>query len=170
MAPSAIYLERLDQFQTNIAYMSRVGMRDVIPDAWRYLIDAYTDDSYTARLDRYYALVYLARAAAREYLQTTNTPLESFIKDMRDLHVRKNAGYAGDDPDPWKNFRAVEVFGISAADGCLTRLSDKYARWCVLKDNPEKDLVNESIADTLMDMVAYCLILICLLEEGHATV
>ena len=45
-----------------------------------------------------------------------------------DLHVAKNAGYAGaDNPDPWANFRMCEAFGISAFtgawSGCRTSTS-----------------------------------------------
>lgn len=163
MAPSQHYLAKLKDLchEPEIAKCTVDGRYLVL--AWSFLVEQYLLKNTAS--NAIYSVAFFALRELTRY-QTT----DAVYTQLHDLHIRKNAGYAGDDPDPWKNFRAVEVFGISAADGCLTRLSDKYARWCVLKDNPEKDLVNESIADTLMDMVAYCLILICLLEEGHATV
>jgi hypothetical protein len=83
-----------------------------------------------------------------------------------DLHVRKNAGYAGaDNPDPWANFRMCEAFGISAFDGCMVRMSDKYIRVTNLLRAPSNDQVGESLRDTLSDLAAYALIGICLLDE-----
>lgn len=84
---------------------------------------------------------------------------------MRDLHVRKNAGYAGGAEDAWANFRMAQAFGVSAFKGCLIRLSDKYIRTSNLVKNPANERVGENIKDTLMDLAAYALIAICLLEE-----
>ena len=54
---------------------------------------------------------------------------------------------------------------MSVLDGVIARLGDKYTRyWNVLK-NPENNKVNESLVDTMIDFSAYCLILVCLLEE-----
>jgi hypothetical protein len=85
---------------------------------------------------------------------------------MKVLHEKKNAGYAGaSNPDPWANFRMCESFGISAFDGCMVRLSDKYIRVTNLMKNPKNEQVGESIIDTLMDLSAYALIAVCLLDE-----
>ena len=83
-----------------------------------------------------------------------------------DLHVAKNAGYAGaDNPDPWANFRMCEAFGISAFDGCMVRMSDKYIRVTNLLKSADNDKVGESLRDTLQDLAAYAYIGICLLDE-----
>lgn len=88
------------------------------------------------------------------------------LEEAKELHVRKNAGYSGaDNPDPWANFRMCETFGVTAFEGCMVRLSDKYIRVTNLMKNPKNDQVGESIKDTLMDLSAYALIAICLLEE-----
>ena len=88
------------------------------------------------------------------------------LQDAWDLHERKNAGYAGEgNTDPWANFRMSEEFGVSALDGCLVRMSDKYIRVTNLRKNPANDQVNESVRDTLQDLAAYALIAICLLDE-----
>ena len=86
------------------------------------------------------------------------------------LHVNKNSGYSGNNPDAWSNFREVEKFGIKASEGCLTRLSDKYRRATNLLNKSGKDNVGESVYDTLIDFLAYCLILICLLNEDNKVV
>ena len=88
------------------------------------------------------------------------------LKTMEDIHIRKNAGYAGADcPDPWANFRMSEMFGIAPFDGCMVRLSDKFIRVANLRKNPKNDQVNESMKDTLIDLANYAVIAICLLEE-----
>ena len=97
-------------------------------------------------------------AADKRYLE--------LLKQMEDLHIMKNAGYSGkDNPDAWANFRMAEAFGVSAFKGCLVRMSDKYIRVTNLVKNPENDMVNESVKDTLFDLAAYALIAVCLLEE-----
>jgi len=88
------------------------------------------------------------------------------LDQMKDIHVRKNAGYAGMDAvDSWANFRMSEAFGVSAFLGCLVRMSDKYIRITNLVKNPKNEQVGESIKDTLIDLAAYALIGVCLLEE-----
>jgi nitrogen regulatory protein PII-like uncharacterized protein len=95
--------------------------------------------------------------ASKRYLE--------LLEQMKDLHVRKNAGYAGNSPDPWANFRMCETFNISAFNGCLVRMSDKYIRVTNLVKNPNNERVGENIKDTLFDLAAYALIAVCLLEE-----
>jgi hypothetical protein len=88
------------------------------------------------------------------------------LEEMKDLHRRKNDGYAGiEAEDPWVNFRMSEKFGVSAFMGCLVRLSDKYIRVTNLAKDENCDRVGENIKDTLFDLSAYALIAICLYEE-----
>lgn len=88
------------------------------------------------------------------------------LDQMKDLHVKKNAGYAGqNNPDPWANFRMAEAFGVTAFQGCLVRMSDKYIRITNLVKDNSNEQVGENIKDTLMDLSAYALIALCLLEE-----
>lgn len=90
----------------------------------------------------------------------------NLLDEMRDLHIRKNTGYAAaGDGDPWYNFRQCEKFGISSADGVITRMSDKWSRLQSLWLDSNNDMVGEPIEDTLMDLAAYSLILICLRRE-----
>jgi hypothetical protein len=95
----------------------------------------------------------------------TSTTFDDVIDQALDLHIQKNAGYSPDPDDAWANFRECETFGISAADGCLVRLSDKYVRFTNVYRDPAKDKVGESAVDTLKDMAAYAIILLCLIDE-----
>jgi len=87
------------------------------------------------------------------------------LEEMKSLHIRKNAGYSGESTDRWANFRMSEVLGVPAYLGALVRMSDKWIRITNLIKNPNLDQVGESVEDTLMDLAAYCLIVICLLRE-----
>lgn len=95
----------------------------------------------------------------------TGKDIETLKQELIELHERKNAGYSGNDNDPWKNFRMCEKFGIPAYVGCITRLCDKVSRFETVYNNSSLDKVNESAIDTLYDMVAYCGILYHLVKE-----
>lgn len=88
------------------------------------------------------------------------------IKQMEDLHDRKNANYA-EDENPLSNLRECEKFGIPASHGVMVRMSDKWSRLTQLM-NGKQDMVGESIKDTLMDMAVYSLLLTILIEEDEA--
>ena len=97
-------------------------------------------------------------AASKRYLE--------LLDAAKELHIAKNAGYAGqDNPDAWANFRMSEAFGVNAVNGCLVRMSDKYIRVTNLRRQPSNEQVGESLIDTLRDLSAYALIAVCLLEE-----
>ena len=90
---------------------------------------------------------------------------KALLEEALELHLNKNAGYSSDDPDAFSNFRLSEAIGISAFKGVMVRLGDKFARVQSLLGNPANEKVGESIRDTLMDLSAYALIGICLMEE-----
>jgi len=73
----------------------------------------------------------------------------------------KSADYAGDS-DPFRNFRAVEQLGLCSVEtGILTRMSDKFSRICNLLGNDRVAQVqDESVEDTLRDLITYAAILI----------
>jgi len=96
-------------------------------------------------------------AASKRFLE--------LVEQMKDIHVRKNAGYAGDNADPFINFKNAELFGISPFKGCLVRMSDKFMRVANLSKDEDNDKVGESITDTLLDLANYAVIAICLYEE-----
>lgn len=94
-----------------------------------------------------------------------------------ELMKRKNHDYAGE-VDPFKNFRAAEALGVSVEQGILVRMSDKMARAAnLLKIKQEQDLdgyrdidgkplgvTEESVKDTLIDLMNYSNILMVYLE------
>lgn len=85
------------------------------------------------------------------------------LKIMEDVHRRKNSNYA-EVKQALSNFYESESFGVPAELGVMTRLSDK---WCRTKRliSGVKDVVGESLGDTLIDLANYSLILIIVLEE-----
>ena len=85
------------------------------------------------------------------------------LDEIADLHARKNNNYSADS-DPLSNLRFCESFGVPATTGVMVRLGDKFSRLCQLMQG-KKDLVGESIKDTLMDNAIYSLLEIILIEE-----
>ncbi len=86
------------------------------------------------------------------------------------LHSDKNHNYA-EDGDPLSNLRECEKMGVPAHMGVAIRLTDKFSRYAQLLKG-KKDLVGESIIDTLMDISIYALLSIVLIEynqKKHAT-
>ena len=88
------------------------------------------------------------------------------LRAMEQIHDSKNSDYADSASDPLRNFRACEDAGISAFDGCLTRLSDKYMRVMNLakkeREGRKVGVLSEAVTDTLLDMSNYALIAIVL--------
>jgi hypothetical protein len=90
---------------------------------------------------------------------------KALLDEALDLHLRKNRGYSAQNPDAFANFRLAEGMGLTAVQGVLVRMGDKFARVQSLARDPSNDKVGESMRDTLMDLSAYALIAICLMEE-----
>jgi hypothetical protein len=75
-----------------------------------------------------------------------------------EIMKRKNADYAGSD-NPFRNFNNVEVLGVCSTEaGIIVRMIDKLSRISNLikQDAQVKD---ESISDTLTDLMNYANIL-----------
>lgn len=89
------------------------------------------------------------------------------LLEIAKLHSDKNFNYA-ENTNPLSNLRECEKFGISAPMGVMVRLSDKWSRLQQLMGG-KKDVVNESLYDTLRDMSIYTLLMIILLEEKNTT-
>lgn len=141
------------------AYESEQALYDNIWAAWRDLRNARP------------ALVLQTMATTGMALlrHLTGTDIPTLVDSASRLHIDKNAGYAGiGNADPWANFRLATEIGVSAYDGVLVRLSDKFIRLNNLRANPANNRVNESIQDTLADLIAYALIAICIWEEDQA--
>lgn len=164
------YLQLLDEIP-NIEWAKDLEYSDNINDEWGFFTEDwqwYIEEEGKKEKHIFYLVVDLKNLAYIGYYlisQVTHESIDTILSRAKKLHENKNAGYSGDSTNAWLNFRGCEEFGINVADGCLTRLCDKYHRYKALNENSALDKVGESIIDTLMDLSAYCLILICLLEE-----
>ena len=83
---------------------------------------------------------------------------------IKELHDKKRHDY-GANEDIFANFRLSELSGISAWQGSVVRMGDKYARISNFIKKGDFKFKEESIKDTLMDMAIYSLITIILYEE-----
>lgn len=132
-----------------------------IDEMWNITMAHWKDKGSSER-----RLIKLAEIVYTKLSDLRNVPFVDCIIRAKQLHAKKNAGYSGSDPDPWANFRQCESFGVPVVDGCIARMCDKYSRYCRLRENPDNEQVGESITDTLEDLGAYALILVCLLREN----
>ena len=99
-------------------------------------------------------------ASARQQLIAR---VEQLHAKSLDIMRAKNADYANTD-DPFSNFEAVEAFGISTAEGFITRMVDKLRRISNLISR-EAAVKDESIEDTLLDLANYALLFRVYLEQ-----
>lgn len=131
---------------------------------WGWLKAYWPLKDTSAKVD---CLLNLAEMSYELLQRLTDQEWNDLISAVKELHEKKNAGYSPEDTDSWRNFRECTEFGITAANGCLVRLCDKFRRFYNVYNNPDNDQVLESAIDTLRDLAAYSIILICLLEEGN---
>jgi len=86
------------------------------------------------------------------------------VKEMVDLHDKKNRDYAGE--EYLSNFLMCEKhMGVPAWKGCIIRLSDKMARIMNVARDDETSVGDETITDTLMDLAVYAIITRILYED-----
>ena len=97
-------------------------------------------------------------------LMITIKDYEAILEEARELVERKNNDYAGE-KDFLANFRMAEMMGLNPSTGVLLRISDKFARICQLVQK-EANVPEESIHDTLIDLMNYsALMILCLKDE-----
>lgn len=84
---------------------------------------------------------------------------ESFFAKCVETSKKKNADYTGGSPDPFSNFTSVEVLGIKAEIGFITRMFDKMKRISSFVHNGELQVKDESVIDTLQDLANYSALL-----------
>jgi hypothetical protein len=89
------------------------------------------------------------------------------LTHLGELHDRKQADY-GRDHDAFANVRASEDFAIPGWVGAMVRCNDKMRRIQAAASGSE--LVNEGVADSLLDMAVYCCIAFVLLGEDDPSV
>jgi len=83
-----------------------------------------------------------------------------------DLVMSKTQDYATMD-DPYRNFRMCESVGVSVEKGILVRMCDKLSRIGNLVEKEDPSVKNESIEDTLVDIMNYANILLCYIQEKN---
>lgn len=92
--------------------------------------------------------------AEHEVVAIVEPPVEDcrfgqIAKNLTRLYLAKNKDYG----DSFK--RSVERYGLVAA---LTRISDKFNRIeNLILSGEERQVSDESMADTLLDLAAYCI-------------
>ena len=83
----------------------------------------------------------------------------------RRLMEVKNSDYANG-ADPFHNFRMSRLLHIPEAKGVLLRMQDKIARMVSLIDRGDLKVKDESMTDTIIDLINYSVILHGLLKEN----
>lgn len=85
-----------------------------------------------------------------------------------ELVISKTKDYATID-DPYRNFRMSESVGVSVERGILVRMCDKLSRIGNLIESNDNSVKDESIEDTLIDVMNYSNILLCYIQEKRNT-
>lgn len=106
------------------------------------------------------------RRAVFEFWKTFPLTTAMFAK-AKELMKCKNHDYA-DTSDPFLNFRMCEQAQLcSTLIGMLVRLGDKVSRFENLSiKKKEQKVKDESIEDTLLDIINYCVLIISYIESN----
>lgn len=91
--------------------------------------------------------------------QTLIESTEALFNDALETMKKKNADYSGSS-ESMRNFRlSAEIAKVSMSQGILTRLMDKVTRIGNLLDKEDGEVKDESIFDTIQDLINYAAIL-----------
>lgn len=108
----------------------------------------------------------------RERVKGLTGNRKSFVEQMSqnstvalELVMKKTNDYATID-DPYRNFRMCESVGVSVEKGILVRMCDKLSRIGNLIDNGTASVKDESVEDTLIDVMNYANILLCYMKSN----
>jgi hypothetical protein len=88
---------------------------------------------------------------------------ETFSKCL-EIARRKNNDYGGSNSNPYQNFSNSEIVGVSVEKGIMVRMMDKVSRISTLLEK-EAQVKDESIQDTLDDLINYTAILKSYLKD-----
>lgn len=85
----------------------------------------------------------------------------------QELMRKKNADYAGrGGTEPFANFTRTEAMGICSTErGMLVRMTDKMSRLSSFMESGEFKVKDESLQDTVLDMINYSVLLYAYLQE-----
>lgn len=91
---------------------------------------------------------------------------EALFGKLTGVMRRKNADYSASDENAFRNFEAVEYFGIAETKvGMMVRLTDKFTRIVNLLKKNGVGAVQESLQDSIEDAINYLAILHARLES-----
>jgi len=91
---------------------------------------------------------------------------KELMAKIRDIQISKSGDYAKVDEDVLSNFKvAGNVAGLNAQLNCLSLISTKVARLGVLLNSGKKPN-NESIRDSVEDLINYSILLDMILSEN----
>lgn len=86
------------------------------------------------------------------------------LNELRDLHSRKNADYANQ--DPLSNLKMCAAAGIPPWKGVIVRLTDKISRLMTFSKRESYEVTEESVEDTFRDAAIYAILGLILYREG----
>ena len=96
-----------------------------------------------------------------ELIELANSTFTKCIDTLQ----KKNNDYSKGQ-DALRNFKMVEVFQLTdPSTGILVRLCDKFARVCNLIHS-EAQVKDESVTDTIDDILNYCILLKACIAES----
>ena len=98
---------------------------------------------------------------AREQLLQAHGEL---CEKARQLMEAKNADYSNGG-DPFHNFRGASFLHVDPVKGALIRLQDKVARLVSFLDRGDLKVKDESVDDTIIDMINYSVIVREMIRE-----
>jgi hypothetical protein len=90
--------------------------------------------------------------------------MTKLLVEIREMHDRKQADY-GRDSDPFANIRGSQEWGVPAWVGALIRGTDKVKR--LQKAARGGELKNESVEDSMIDLIVYACIALLLWREEN---
>jgi len=76
-----------------------------------------------------------------------------------ELMRKKNRDYAHDESSPFTNLRGSAVVGVNPLQGVLVRCIDKFSRITTFIEKGDLLVVNESVEDSIVDIINYMVIL-----------
>lgn len=86
----------------------------------------------------------------------------------RAIMVAKNNDYSGGNPDALANFRGSQQYGVHPAVGLLIRMGDKMMRVSTFARKGMLEVKDESVLDSVADMINYPVLLYGILKEDEA--
>jgi hypothetical protein len=91
---------------------------------------------------------------------------ETMCESALVMMKKKNADYAGVGNDPFANFRRAEALGVcSTEQAFLVRMTDKMSRLASFASRGELSVEDETVYDTLEDLINYSVLLAAYLHS-----